>query len=129
MHRAGLRACSTGVDAVEQGPSLGGAAVIRAESGQAGVVRRRRELAGLGVTAQAQEGGGRGQFNGAGFRAVLLLGQAAAQFVGALRFGESVLVAVLATQAAGQPETQDQVNRSGTRWTASAWRASASASG
>lgn len=102
------RARSGGVDAVEQRPSLGGAAMVRAEGGQAGVVGGCGPGAGLATAAQPQDGGGHGQLDGAGLRAALLLGQAAAQLVGALSLGESRLVPRLAVEAAGQAEPQDQ---------------------
>ncbi|GAA2286122.1 hypothetical protein GCM10010415_65640 [Streptomyces atrovirens] len=58
--------------------------------------------AGLATAAQPQQGGGHGRLDGAGLRAAPLPRQTAAQFVGALRLGESLLVAGLAVEAAGQ---------------------------
>ncbi len=82
--------------------------VVRTEGGQTGVVGSHGLGAGLGVTAQPQEGGGHGQFDGAGLRATLLLGQAAAQLVGAPRLVESLFMTGLTVEAACQTEPKGE---------------------
>ncbi|MEU6988692.1 hypothetical protein ABZ946_35700 [Streptomyces sp. NPDC046324] len=102
------RSCSNAVDTIEQRPGLPGATVTRAKGGQAGLSGGCGQRTGLGVTPQTEEGGGHGQLDCAGFRAALLFGQTAAQLLGTLGFGESLLVAALTVEAAGQTETQYQ---------------------
>lgn len=60
---------SDAVYAVEQFLGLDGAAVIRTEQGQAGIVGSRGTGAGLGGAAQSQQGGRQSQLDGAGLGA------------------------------------------------------------
>ncbi|GAA3085421.1 hypothetical protein GCM10010449_06440 [Streptomyces rectiviolaceus] len=64
--------------------------------------------AGFGITAQPQQGGGKGQFDSACIWMALPLGQTVVELGGVLRLGQGLFVAGLAVQAACQPEPQDQ---------------------
>ncbi|GGV63634.1 hypothetical protein GCM10010277_69840 [Streptomyces longisporoflavus] len=60
------------------------------------------------MAAQLQEGGGHDKIDGAGLLTALLRGQTAVQLGGALGLGESLLMAALPVEAAGQAQPQNQ---------------------